>query len=84
MPDMKPKTALRVSVASMHLEDRAMSPDELCYYSERAEVELQRAARATNPKAAEIHLELASLYEKLVALEQTHRPTLRIVEAMAQ
>ena len=55
----------------MSLQDRE-------YYRERAQAERMRAATATSI-AAEIHLELASLYEKLVELEESERPTLTIV-----
>jgi len=59
-----------------------MSPDDLRYYRERAEAERQRAAATANPKVAQLHLELASIYEKLLKLEQTPRPVLHVVEAM--
>ena len=61
-----------------------MSPDEVRYYGERAEAERPRAAGAASQLAAEIHLEMASLYEKLVKLEQTPSHTLHIAEAMAR
>jgi hypothetical protein len=61
-----------------------MSPNELLYYRERAEVERQRATEAANPLAAEIHLELASLYERLVKLDEVPKPKLPIVESMAR
>ena len=55
-----------------------MSPQEREYYRERALAERIRAAEAT-AVAAEIHLELACLYEKLVELEEGEKPTLTIV-----
>lgn len=55
----------------MSLQDRE-------YYRERAQAERMRAAIATSV-AAEIHLELANLYEKLIELEESGRPTLTIV-----
>ena len=54
-----------------------MSPEEREYYRGRALVERQRAATATSV-AAEIHLELACLYERLVATED-EGPALGIV-----
>ena len=58
-----------------------MSPKEREYYLQRALVERERAATATSI-AAEIHLELACLYEKLAELDQdyeTDKPKLSIV-----
>ena len=56
-----------------------MSPDEREYFRDRALIERGCAATASSV-AAEIHLELACLYEKLVELEDDHeRPTLSIV-----
>lgn len=46
-----------------------MTPKETEYYRERAAAERRRAADASSV-AAEIHLELACLYEKLIDLEQ--------------
>ena len=54
-----------------------MSPKEREYYRDRALVERQRAATATSV-AAEIHLELACLYERLVGMDD-EKPTLSIV-----
>ena len=59
-----------------------MSPQEIEYYRVRAAGERACAARASG-RAAEIHLELACLYEKLVELEEGHRPQLRIVDVMS-
>lgn len=56
-----------------------MSPDELGYYRHRATIERELAARASNPRAAAIHEEMACLYEKLVELEDEHRPVLHVV-----
>ena len=56
-----------------------MSPQELRYYRKRAELERQRAVESTDSSIAEIHLQLASLYEKLVELQQMPKPTLSIV-----
>ena len=55
-----------------------MSPNEREYYRDRAASERARAAVAS-AVAAEIHLELACLYEKLVELDEQGRPTLTIV-----
>ena len=56
-----------------------MSPDEREYFRKRALIERRLSASATSI-AAEIHLELACLYERLVELEEDNeRPTLRIV-----
>lgn len=57
-----------------------MSPDERAYYRERALIERRRASDATHRLAAIIHVELASLYERLVELEELDAPTLRTVE----
>lgn len=56
-----------------------MSPDEREYYRQRALIERDLSATATSV-AAEIHLELACLYEKLVELEDDQeRRTLTVV-----
>jgi hypothetical protein len=55
-----------------------MSSDDFNYYRERARIERERADQSSNTLAAEIHLELAGLYEKLIRLEQQPRPTLHI------
>lgn len=57
-----------------------MSPDELAYYRERALFERRRASESTTKRAANIHLELACLYERIIELEEQHAPMLRIVE----
>ncbi|NUR44537.1 MAG: hypothetical protein HOP91_00040 [Sphingomonas sp.] len=56
-----------------------MFPQEREYYRRRAAEERVCAAQAS-AVAAEIHLELACLYEKLVELEETERPTLTVVD----
>ena len=56
-----------------------MHPDQLAYYRQRAQVELSHAAEATNPNAKAIHEKLASLYVKLIELEQAGEPRLSIV-----
>ena len=56
-----------------------MSPEELAYYRNRADVERELASKSTNPHVTEIHTKLADLYEKLVAIEEGPRPTLSIV-----
>lgn len=56
-----------------------MSPIERQYYRRRALEERVCAAQASSV-AAEIHLELACLYEKLVGLEDEEMPRLTIVE----
>ena len=57
-----------------------MSPEELTYYRERAAIERRCAEAATDPRAKEIHAELAGLYEALVDLDRDHVPDLRLVE----
>ena len=60
-----------------------MSPIEIEYYRERAAIERENAARAIGA-AADVHLELASLYAKLVELEEEEdRPKLTIVSNQA-
>ena len=56
-----------------------MSPEELAYYRNRAQVERELAAQSTNEHVAEIHTKLADLYAKLVAIEDGSAPTLSIV-----
>ena len=57
-----------------------MSPDEREYYRNRAQTERLSSARASNPRVAEIHDDLATLYETLVELEEEHPPAqLRVV-----
>ena len=46
-----------------------MPPIDVEYYRERAAAERARAKAAAQPKIANIHLELASLYEQLVDLQ---------------
>lgn len=56
-----------------------MSPQQREYYRDRAASERARAAVATSV-AAEIHLELACLYEKLAGLDdKAEPPTLTLV-----
>ena len=57
-----------------------MSPQEREYYRDRAASERARAAVASSV-AAEIHVELACLYERLVELDEQPRPILHIVGA---
>ena len=59
-----------------------MSPQEREYYRGRAASERACAAVASS-RAAEIHLELACLYENLVELEEAEQPRLRIVDVMS-
>jgi hypothetical protein len=56
-----------------------MSPDELAYFRERAFIERRRASDSTIRLAADIHLKLACLYERIVELEEHHAPTFRVV-----
>ena len=51
-----------------------MSPEELSYYRERSKIERARAAESSNPHVIEIHEKLATLYEKLVAIEEETLP----------
>lgn len=55
----------------------AMSSEDINYYRERAQVERQRARESSNADIAEIHEELARLYDALVEHESL-RPTLHI------
>lgn len=55
-----------------------MSPQERDYYRERAHAERLCAAEATSGVAAQIHQELACLYDKLVELDE-QPPTLAVV-----
>jgi hypothetical protein len=56
-----------------------MSPRELSYYRESANEERWRANSSACPEIAEIHVEVACLYEKLIQLEEPARPTLNVV-----
>lgn len=57
-----------------------MSSDDVSYYRERAQVERERAKLSSREDIAEIHEELARLYEALI--EHTSlRPRLSIVTA---
>lgn len=56
-----------------------MSPDELAYYRERAFIERQRASNSTVRPAADIHLELAALYERRAEIEDLLTRAPRIV-----
>ena len=55
-----------------------MSSEDISYYRERASVERDRAKSSSSADIAEIHEELARLYEALVEHESL-RPTLHIV-----
>lgn len=55
-----------------------MSLQDRDYYRERAVQERILAAQASSV-AAEIHLELACLYEKLVELDEAEEPKLTLV-----
>jgi hypothetical protein len=57
-----------------------MCPQELLYYRARARGERHRSANARTKAAAEIHLRLAVLYEKLVDLETANPCGLTINE----
>ena len=62
-----------------------MSWNDSEYFRGRAEAERASAAKAANPFAAEIHLELAERYERLVS--EGRRPSLRLAsvqEALTQ
>ena len=61
----------------------SVSPDEVQYYRERAEVEWQCASQSSNPHAREIHEKLAELYERLVELDEPARHGLRMVRNSA-
>lgn len=59
-----------------------MSSDDVAYYRERARVERERAKTSSKSDIAEIHEELAELYDALIeheVLRPSFRPTLRIV-----
>ena len=60
-----------------------MSPEDIAYYRSRIEAERARAASARFVTAAQIHSELADLYEKLLAIhprETTEAPSLKLVQ----
>lgn len=57
-----------------------MSSADLSYYRERAKIERERARSSSSEDIAEIHEELARLYDTLVAHESL-RPTLHIVSS---
>ena len=62
-----------------------MSWNDAEYFRNRAETERACAAKAANPFTAQIHLELAERYERLVS--EGYRPTLRLAsvqEALTQ
>lgn len=54
-----------------------MSSDDVMYYRQRAMVERERAKASSNTNVAEIHEELARLYEALVE-HKSLRPKLSI------
>ena len=54
-----------------------MSSDDIAYYRERAKVERERAAHSSRAGVAEIHEELARLYDALIEHESL-RPRLSI------
>ncbi len=54
-----------------------MSSDDVAYFRERARSEREQAKLSTSADVAEIHEELAALYEALIRHE-TLRPTLSI------
>lgn len=62
-----------------------MSSDDLAYYRQRAAAEREAAKSSSNVEIAEIHQELARLYDALVEHEELRpnrppaRPTLHIV-----
>lgn len=66
-----------------------MSSDDLSYYSQRAAAERVAARASSNADIAEIHEELARLYDALIEHEQLRptgaviRPTLSIVTSSA-
>ena len=55
-----------------------MSSDDIAYYRERARIERERAKTSANADIAEIHEELARLYDALIEHESL-RPPLQIV-----
>lgn len=55
-----------------------MSSDDLAYFRQRAAVERERAKASGSADIAEIHEELARLYDALIEHESL-RPTLHIV-----
>jgi len=55
-----------------------MSPEDINYYRERARAERERAKESSSADIAEIHEELARLYDALVEHESL-RHTLHIV-----
>ena len=59
-----------------------MSPRDIEYYRQRAAKERTHADEAASSELAEIHLELACFYEKLIELDEEPRPLLTIGEIM--
>ena len=59
-----------------------MSSDDIAYYRERARIERERAKTSANADIAEIHEELARLYDALIEHESL-RPTLHIATRSA-
>ena len=55
-----------------------MASDDLAYYRQRAAAERERAKASSSADIAEIHEELARLYDALIAHESL-RPKLHIV-----
>ena len=55
-----------------------MSSEDTSYYRQRADAEREQAKRADRKEIADIHEELARLYDALVEHEQL-RPPLRLV-----
>jgi hypothetical protein len=56
-----------------------MRESDHVYFHRRAEQEREAAVRCTNDSVAQVHLELAQLYE-----DRASRPTLRIVSPAVQ
>lgn len=55
-----------------------MSPEQMTYYRERARQERARAQEAARADIAEIHYELARLYDGLISMSE-QAPNLRLV-----
>ena len=60
-----------------------MTLTESEYYRQRAIAERARAEAAAAPNVADIHLELACMYESLVRLDEDARLRRHLAEAMS-
>lgn len=59
-----------------------MSPNDIAYYRQRAADERALAKAAPLPAIADIHLELACMYENIVELDQSPQARVHLVEVL--